>query len=288
MARLDELKAELVAGLRAAGLEEAECRREADLIVEQATGWRLAEQILKANADPGPLATSQMYRILEERRRRVPLQYILGYTDFFGLRFRVAPGVFIPRPDTETLVEVTLALCRESGADRLAEIGVGTGAVAVSILKHRPSATLVGTDVCQAAVALARENATAHGVMERITLVACDWREMLLADLDGLVCNPPYIAPGAKEWLAPEIALYEPVEALYGWGEDGLGFYRDLAGRAPLCLRPGGFVAVEVGDGQAETVARIFAESGLESTLVHADLNGLPRVVSAFCKASAS
>lgn len=288
MARLDELKAELVAGLRAAGIEEAECRREADLIVEHATGWRLAEQILKADADPGPLAAGEISRILEKRRRRVPLQYILGYTHFFGLRFRVSPGVFIPRPDTETLVEVTLVLCRESRAYRLAEIGVGTGAVAVSILKHRPSATFVGMDVCQAAVDLARENATTHGVIDRITIVARDWREMLLADLDGLISNPPYIAPGAKESLEAEISRYEPVAALYGWDEDGLGFYRELSARAPLSLRPGGFVAVEVGDGQAEAVARIFAESGLASTFVHVDLNGLPRVVSAFCKDSAS
>ncbi len=288
MAELKDIKAHIRLSLLAAGIDQDECRRELELIIEHATGWKLADQILREREDPGDKAAGEIGRIVEMRGRRVPLQYCLGSTDFMGMRFAVRPGVFIPRPDTETLVEVVVRLLNEIRQPHVLEIGAGSGAVAVSILKLVPAADLVAVDLSAAAVRLTIENATTHGVADRLITIESDWREATGRDFDGIVSNPPYIPLSAGKDLAPEIKDYEPAQALYGWGGDGLGFYRDLCAFGIERIKPGGFVAVEVGDAQAESVAEIFRLGGLESVGPHRDLAGLPRVISARCTASRS
>ena len=288
MADIKEIKALINSALRAAGIDHDEARRETELIVEHATGWKLSEQILNEKVEPGVEAAGEIGRIVELRKRRVPLQYCLGSADFMGLRFAVAPGVFIPRPDTETLVHVVLSLLSDNPQARLLEIGAGSGAVAVSILKLAPAAALLAVDVSADALRLTLENATTHGVGDRLTTVLADWREVTGQTFDGILSNPPYIPLSLKQDLQPEVRDYEPAEALFGWGEDGLGFYREFCLSGLGAVKPGGFVAVEVGCGQAEAVAEIFEKSGLQSVAGHRDLSGLARVISARCAGSQS
>src|SRR5262249_21687640 len=150
-----------------------------------ATGWSLADQIRRDGEDPGIQAKFEVERILEMRAGRVPLQYCLGYTAFMGLRFAVAPGVFIPRPDTETLVEVTLSLIADCEHPRLLEIGCGSGAVSISLLKLAPQTTIVAVDSSNQAIRLTERNATTHGVAQRLITVEGDWTGVAGRRFDG-------------------------------------------------------------------------------------------------------
>ena len=288
MADLKEIKTQILQSLRAYGIEDDDCRREAELIIEHATGWKLSDQILRAGEDPGENAASEIARILEMRGRRLPLQYCLGFTDFMALRFLVRPGVFIPRPDTETLVQVVLQLVRHMERPYLLEIGSGSGAICVSLLKHLADAQIVAVDVSADAVSLTGLNATTHGVADRLITIEGDWQQAPVRDFDGIVSNPPYIPRICQQTLEPEVREYEPDQALYGGGDDGLDFYRDLCASGIERIKPGGFIAVEVGDGQAESVVELFSKRGLQCVETHPDLNRLARVISARCTGSPS
>jgi len=265
----------------AAGIEAGESRREAELIVKHVTGLSLAEQVLRAGEplDREPLGV--IAALSGERVKRVPLQYCLGYAYFCGMKLTVRPGVFIPRVDTEILVEVACRRLSSLEAPSVADIGAGTGAVAIAILARVPDARLQALDLSEVAVSLCRENALHIGVMDRLTVSLADWRAALAYELDAIVSNPPYIPRSKKPELDPEVALYEPELALFGDDEDGLRFYRELCTLAPAHLKPDGFIAVEVGDGQTQTVIDIFCEGRWRQVEVHEDLNKLPRVISA-------
>lgn len=226
-------------------------------------------------------AELESFRDLVERRgRREPLSYITGEREFMSLPFRVDPRVLIPRPETEILVEEALGRLRRRGGApgrgvRVADVGTGSGAIAVAVAYHLPGCQVVASDVSAGALQVARENACRHGVAPRIAFVAGDGPEPLRpwAPYAAILCNPPYVAEG--EEVDPEV-LHEPREAWYA-GPDPLGPYRRLLGAADL-LEPGGFLAVEVGAGRAEAVAELFAVH-LADVTVRADLAGIPRVV---------
>ncbi len=200
------------------------------------------------------------------RAAREPLQYILGDTEFYGREFRCDPRALIPRPDTETLVEVALELARNTGARDIVDVGTGTGAVAISIALELPDARLLATDISPDALELAGANIAAHGLAERVQMV---------------VSNPPYVRADEWDGLQTEIVEHEPQSALVGEGADGLGCYeRILADCADLpALRA---VAFEVGAGQATGVARLMATAlpGC-AIMVREDLSGIERVVAA-------
>ncbi len=281
MSSLAQLKKELAGALRAAGIESLESQREAELIFEHVTGLTPAQQVLKAN-DPIDDEQWRVIRsILRRRAQRVPLQYCLGSADFMGLKLAVCPGVFIPRTDTESLVEVALELTAGLPAPHLAEIGCGSGAITIALLKRLADARLTAIDISPAAVAATRQNALAHKVFERMTLVHGPWISCLPDNLDAIVSNPPYIPRSQAGSLDREVGEHEPPEALFGEDDDGLGFYRKLSTIAPGHLKGGGFVVLEVGDGQAEQVRSIFRDKGWQRISTHADVNGLLRVVSA-------
>lgn len=279
--RLAIAKTQLLSALRLAGIEESECRREADLIIEHATGLRLSEQILKADQILSQEALETIEFIITQRRQRMPLQYCLGHTYFMGLKFVVRPGVLIPRTDTEALVETALRRLEKIACPAIAEIGTGSGAIAVSLLVRRTDAQVTGIDISANAVALTYENALLHRVLDRLTFIESDWKDALPLNLDAIVSNPPYIPVSQGQDLLPEVGRYEPPEALFGQGEDGLEFYRDFSQTGAAHLKPGGLAVLEVGDGAAESVADILRLCGWQSVEVNLDLNQLPRVVSA-------
>ncbi len=213
-------------------------------------------------------------RALCQRCTGVPLQYLTGEQDFMGLRLAVGPGVFVPRPETETLVETALDLLGEVPGPVVVDVGTGTGAVALAVKHARPDARVLATDVSEAAVTLAAANAERHGL--EIEVLGGDLLSPVPQGLRGnvtqIVSNPPYIAPEDYEGL-PEEVRAEPYEALVG----GTDFHRRLADQAPAWLRPGGWLVVEIGADQGEEVHAILS-SRLEEVTILPDLARRDRI----------
>lgn len=277
--------------LKAAGVVDAE--REANWLLAERLGCSVGT--LRARRE-SPLESGDWAVFagwVERRANREPIQYILGTQEFLGLEFRVTPDVLIPRLDTEVLVEVAVAHLRgmvagavpsagtvpPAGAPlRVADIGTGSGAIAIGVAHLLPSTQVVAVDLSPAALAVAQENAQRLGVADRVEFRQGD----LLAPLGterfaAILSNPPYIPAAEMPGLDPEVREFEPHLALTPGG-DGLDLYRRLAAGAPGLLIPGGLLAVEVGIGQAEAVVALFQAAGL-TTDVHRDTAGIERVV---------
>jgi release factor glutamine methyltransferase len=268
--------------LSTAGISPDDARREARLLVADAAGTSLAYTYAHPDLPLPPLGVDRLNAAADRRARREPLAYILGWREFFGLRLRVTPDVLIPRPETELLVEAALARVRRGdGTARVADVGTGSGAVAVAIAAHAPCTQLYATAISEDALAVARENAAASGVSDRVMLFQGDLLSPVArrAPFDVIVSNPPYIAPADIARLEPEVRDYEPRVAL-GIHEDSLHYYRRLAAEAPPLLSHDGLLVVEVGRGQAEAVAALWRAAGLEGVTIMDDLAGIPRVVS--------
>lgn len=236
-----------------------------------------------------PVLGPELDRYRDLVRRRAggePLQTILGETEFYSRSFKVEPGVFIPRPETERLVEIAASLLAPGDRNLLqpvaVEIGTGTGVIAVSLALELPRLMVWATDLNPAAVDLAKRNAHRHGVEGRVEVLRGSRFDPLPAHLKGgvdlLVSNPPYIASAEIAGLAREVADHDPRLALDG-GADGLDFYRALAHGLAGWLRPGGLVALEIGAEQGLAVPAIFAASGVMDLVVHKDYAGRDRIV---------
>jgi release factor glutamine methyltransferase len=230
------------------------------------------------------------FRLLDVRAARKPLHYIIGKRAFMGFDFAVDESVLIPRSDTECLAEAVLAHMerekRPARGWRALEIGVGSGAISVSLCKNRADLKVKATDISAAALATARKNAAALGVADRMRFAESDVFAGLRAGFGGVkyhvvVSNPPYIPSGVLPTLAPEISEYEPAEALDG-GADGLDVYRRILEGAHLFLRKGGVLFLEIGFDQAAAVTDLIQETGrYDAPAVLKDLAGNDRIVSA-------
>jgi release factor glutamine methyltransferase len=213
------------------------------------------------------------------RARREPLQYILGEAEFWSLPFKVGPGVLVPRPETETLVEE--ALKRAAPPFQMLDVGTGSGAIAVALARELSEARVVGIDNSPQALALAAENVRCNGVEDRVTLLEHDFQKQGLpgGPFDLVLSNPPYVPKGDLAGLMPEVRDFEPRQALCG-GVDGLQFYRLLIPAAAGCLKPGGWVLFEVGIHQAPEVLALFEQTGdFVDTFAARDAAGIERVV---------
>lgn len=213
--------------------------------------------------------------LLARREAREPIAYITGRKEFWSLDFEVGPGVLVPRPDTETLIEEALRLVPDKAAPlRIADLGTGSGAILVAALKEFPNATGTGFESSGEAFGYAAANA-ARLVGPRATVRQADWTE---ADgpFDLIFSNPPYIASAEIESLDPDVSRFEPRAALDG-GRDGLDAYRALAELLPGLLAQGGHALLEIGAGQANAVANLFP--GLQMLRIAPDLAGIPRCV---------
>ena len=220
---------------------------------------------------------SRFLDLLRRRRAGEPTSRIVGRREFWSLEFAVTPDVLDPRPDSETIVEAALGALQGRAAPRIADLGTGTGCLLLALLSERPDATGLGIDISAAACRVAAGNARRLGLEDRAAFACMDWNGAVAAGgFDAVVSNPPYIADGAIESLAPEVARHDPRGALSG-GADGLDAYRRLAPAAAALLRPGGFAAVEIGAGQRPAVERIFAARGLALRAARRDLAGIDR-----------
>ena len=233
--------------------------------------------------EPEELARFRGY--VKERAAHMPLAYVLGRREFMGLDFRVTRDTLIPRPDTELLVQCAVDFLRAraaAGGDELsiADIGTGTGAIALSVLHYTEGTRADAVDISPAAAEVARENAARLGLAERIEVHVGDLTAPLAGhSYDVILSNPPYIPTADIETLMPEVRSYEPHLALDG-GRDGLTLYRRLAADAPALLRDGGMLAVEVGIHEARDVAHLMAaHPRIVCTEIKKDLGGIERVV---------
>ncbi len=219
---------------------------------------------------------------LKTRASHYPLQYILGETEFYSLPFSMSEGVFIPRPETELLVEaVENKMGTVENADFM-EIGTGSGIISGTLAKRHPGWKGVTFDISPSAAFLARKNFRSLGVDDRVETLVADGFDAVFVDagLDILVSNPPYIPTGDIKGLQEEVSLFESRVALDG-GPDGLSFYPMIAVRGSRLLKVGGLVSLEVGDGQAADVESIFRNEGYGETEIWKDYNGIERVVTA-------
>jgi len=219
--------------------------------------------------------------VAHRRLLREPIARIVGSKEFWSLTLRINAATLVPRPETETVVEVALAAVDADGpparALRIADLGTGSGALLLALLAELPNAVGVGTDTSLGALAVARDNAQRLG-LARATFVACDMAAALNGPFDLIVANPPYIASRNIARLAPEVRDFDPRAALDG-GPDGLDCYRAIAATVPALLKAGGALVVELGSGQAPAVAALFSAAGLAPAPPRADLDGVPRAL---------
>ncbi|MFY9695312.1 MAG: peptide chain release factor N(5)-glutamine methyltransferase [Xanthobacteraceae bacterium] len=210
-----------------------------------------------------------------------PIARIVGSKEFWGLEFAVGAATLVPRPETETVVEAALAAVEWRGVRarpfRVADLGTGSGAILLALLSELPNAFGVGTDTSPGALIIARGNARRLG-LRRAAFVACDMAAALHGQFDVIVSNPPYVASADIGALPPDVRLFDPCPALDG-GPDGLDFYRTIAAAAPSLLAADGVIVVELGAGQAEAVAALFAAAGLAPAVPLPDLTGVPRAL---------
>jgi release factor glutamine methyltransferase len=280
----DTLLRDTAVALTAAGIDNA--RFEARLLLAHASGVAI-EWLVAHGSDAAPPELALTLRELTARRiKREPMAYIVGEREFWGLPFKVSPAVLVPRPDSETLIEAALALMPgRTGPWRIADLGVGSGCLLLTLLREFPNARGTGMDASPAALEVARANAEALGVAGRLRLVEGDWREpgwasRLEGPIDLLVSNPPYIETATIAGLMPDVARFEPLLALDG-GVDGFVAYRAIAAEAARLVVPGGRVLIEAGEGQAPEIATLLAAAGFSPGRPWKDLGGIDRIVPA-------
>jgi len=254
--------------------------REAEILLAHALGLEDRRGLRTLVQRPSAGEIERFEALMARRAASEPIQYILGYADFYEGRFEVGPGVFIPRPDTETLVDVFLKEWGDRArAGRFLELGTGSGAIVVSLLQALPNAEAIGIECSRAALRCTERNASRFGVRRRLRLIAGDLAEPLsAAAFDAIVSNPPYVA--TKDELPREVRDFEPAEALFA-GSDGLDVLRRLVPMARRHVRDGGFVAVEIGASQREPVLALFTGAGFSAARAMRDLAGHERVVCA-------
>lgn len=226
-----------------------------------------------------PLVAAELDTIrplVKRRGQREPLQYLLGVTEFWSLEFKVTPSVLIPRADTEILVEEALARAGSEG--QLLDVGTGSGAIVISLASELPNWQMTGLDISPAALEIALENVAKNRVGQQIQLIQGDLAELPAQQYDLIVSNPPYIARDEWDGLMPEVRCFEPQLALLA-ENDGLDCYQKLAAQAPDRLKPNGWLLVEIGYEQADTVKALLLTVGLNDIFVREDYSGQPRVV---------
>lgn len=267
--------------LRAAGGRLAHLgsgRLDAELLLAHVLGVARGRLLARADETLPPAAAGAFERLVAARSGGMPVAYLLGERDFWSLTLRVTPDVLVPRPETELLVERALRL-GPAGAAAVAELGTGSGAIALALAHEQPHWQLLASDVSAAALAVARDNAARLG-LGNVRFARGSWCAALGAErFDLILSNPPYLAADDPA-LSDPVLQHEPRAALVS-GPGGLEAYETLAAGTPRHLRAGGWLLLEHGATQAEPIAKLLVAQGFSHVVCHPDLAGLPRVTEA-------
>jgi release factor glutamine methyltransferase len=280
---LHEALAHARARLVAAGIPQVEASIDVDLYARTIMGWDRARLLTDRQGPRPDTLEPTLSEWIARRERHEPTAYIVGVREFWGLDFEVTPAVLIPRPETELVVEEALALVKGRGlisderdTARVADIGTGSGCVAVSVASEWPDCRIVASDISGEALAVARRNAVRHGIADRVTFVTTSYLDGIEGPFELLTANPPYVKDGDRPALGRGVQ-YEPRVALFG----GSGGFRDIGGvldAATVKLAPGGYLVMEFGYGQEDGMAALVrAQPALQLERVRQDLQGIPR-----------
>ena len=276
---LVERVSEAARRLAEAGIDARDAAFDAEVLARRALGWDRATYLARWR-EPAPPGFGDRFGPLVARRcRREPVARIIGRREFWGLDIEVTPAVLVPRPESELLVETALARLGDRTARwTIADVGTGSGCLAIALARELPRARVTATDICPDAIAVAQRNAVRHGAASRVAFRRTDLLDGLPGPYDLIVSNPPYIPDAVVGTLAPEVRLHEPAAALRG-GPDGLDTARRLVAAAAGRLRPGGWLVMEIGAGQSGDAADLARGAGMRTAAVHPDLQGIPRAV---------
>ncbi|WP_273759839.1 peptide chain release factor N(5)-glutamine methyltransferase [Bartonella sp. ML70XJBT.G] len=266
--------------LRTQGVSEANL--EAKILVEWITNTNASDRILQPNLCLSFEQIAQLESAIQRRIAGEPVYRIIGVREFYGISFALSQETLEPRPDTETLVDLVLPFLKKQSEKTkkitLLDMGTGSGALAIAILKQVPQSSAVAVDISENALKTATKNAKNANVINRFTPLLSDWFDSVTGQFDLILSNPPYIPEKDIQNLAKEVRLYDPLRALIG-GEDGLDFYRKLSDKAANYLKAEGYVAVEIGYSQEKEVCDLFGKNGFKCLEMRKDLSGVPRAL---------
>ena len=277
-ATLGAVLAEARTVLETAGIGADEAAVDVDLYARRILGWDRA-RVLTSRTEPAPAALEPTFSTWVARRaRREPSAYIIGHREFFGRDFEVSPAVLIPRPETEHIIDAALPLLAERPEALVADLGTGSGNIAVTLACEARACHVLATDVAPEALEVARRNAARHGVADRVSFRCTSYLDGIDHTFDVIAANPPYVREIDRAGLSPSV-LREPAVALFG-GADGLRGIESVLDAAVARLRPRGWLLMEFGFGQEDGVRDAVARRpGLRFDRMIADLQGLPRTL---------
>ncbi len=271
--------------LKQKGIESA--RLEAELLLAHARQCQRIRLYTDFDAIVTDDQRGRMREMVQRRAKREPLAYLIGSREFYGRSFEVGHGVLIPRPETETLIDVCLEYLPRDAPQLMAEVGFGSGCISITLARQCPQLEILATDISEAALKFASSNVRRHDVGDRVQLMTGDClqpvaeglrQQQELRKLDGLVSNPPYIREDEMAGLQPEVGQHEPHSALVA-GKDGLDVVRRIISESPALLRAGGFVALELDPAQCDVVVSLMETAGFTQVGIRRDLSGNDRVV---------
>ncbi len=277
--RIREALQEATARLQAAGVSSP--RLDAELLLAEVLGRSRAYLVAHADDVLSPNLLARYREWISRRARGEPLAYIVGYAWFYDLKLHVTPDVLVPRPETELLVDLALADLRARRGEvlRVADVGTGSGAIALAVAQHEPRARVLATDISARALRVAVENARTLSLGARVTFIQADLLAPVAGPFHLIVANLPYVGKEDESLLAPEVKEYEPPEALWA-GQDGLALIRRLLVQAPQRLSEDGTLVLEVGYQQSEAVQNLAHKHFPDAHITcHRDLMGHERVV---------
>jgi release factor glutamine methyltransferase len=264
--------------LLAAGLDQRHAHLDPEVLARHVLQWDRATWITRADEPASPEFLAAFEAVIARRARREPVAYIVGSREFYGRDFLVNPAVLIPRPESELIIDYALQRVAVNEFVRVVDVGTGSGALGLTLACERPAWHVEVTDVSADAVGVARLNAQALGVADRVTFLVGDLLAPTIGLFDVIVSNPPYVARRDAPGMMPDVRDHEPHVALFG-GQDGMDIPRRLLEQAASRLVPGGWIAMEFGYGMQEPVEAAARAAGLHVEEVLEDLQGIARTL---------
>lgn len=264
--------------LLAAGLDQRHAHLDPEVLARHILQWDRATWITRADEPASPEFLAAFDTLIDRRATREPVAYIVGSREFYGRDFLVNPDVLIPRPESELIIDYALQRMPAGQFARAIDVGTGSGALGLTLACERPEWHVEVSDISAAAVAVARRNAKALGVADRVTFLIGDFLEPTMGLFDVIVSNPPYVARRDQPGMSPDVRDHEPHVALFG-GQDGMDLPRRFLAQAAERLTPDGWLAMEFGYGMQDPVEDAARACGLEVVEVLEDLQGIARTL---------